>query len=130
MLAIHLQLIHLRANEGSNSRRVNPERREFLNLKTTPARLNLEEAAWLLGFAMHDIPVLVKSGLLKPLGRPPRHGTKYFASAEIAQLRENLKWLAKASDAIVDHWRRKNGCIGSIVHADALLEKVTAAPDR
>jgi hypothetical protein len=90
---------------------VNPERRDFLNLKNTPARLNAEETAWLLGFAVHDIPVLIATGLLLPLGHPPRHGTKYFAGIEIAQLRENLKWLAKASDAIVAHWRRKNGLI-------------------
>ena len=88
---------------------MNPERKDFLNLKIIPARVNCEETAWLLGFSVHDIPVLVAAGLLKPLGHPPRHGTKYFASADVVTLRDSLKWLSRASDAIVAHWRRKNG---------------------
>ena len=87
---------------------MNPERKEFLSLKVAPARLNMEEGAWFLGFAPHDIPILIQAGLLKPLGHPPRHGTKYFAAATVEQLRTDLKWLAKASDAIVEHWRKKN----------------------
>jgi hypothetical protein len=88
---------------------MNPDRKDFLSLKLAPARLNMDETAWLLGFAAHDIPILIHAGLLKPLGRPPRHGAKYFAAATIEQLRADLKWLAKASDTIVEHWRNKNG---------------------
>lgn len=88
---------------------MNPERKEFLSLKVAPARVNMEEAGWLLGFAAHDIPILLQAGLLKPLGHPPRHGTKYFATATVEQLRADLKWLARASDCIVQHWRKKNG---------------------
>jgi len=40
---------------------MNPDRKEFLNLRTVPARLLAEEAAWTLGFAAHDIPVLVSA---------------------------------------------------------------------
>ncbi len=87
---------------------MNPERRDFLSLKVAPARLNMEEAAWFLGFAPHDIPILIQAGLLKPLGHPPRQGTKYFATAIVEQLRTDLKWLARASDTIVEHWRKKN----------------------
>lgn len=87
---------------------MNPERKEFLSLKVAPARLNMEETAWFLGFAPHDIPILIQAGLLKPLGHPPLHGTKYFAIATVEQLRSDLKWLARASDTIVNHWRRKN----------------------
>jgi hypothetical protein len=47
---------------------VNSERKEFLSVLQLPARVMAEEAAWLLGFAPHDIPVLVMAGLLKPLG--------------------------------------------------------------
>src|SRR5262245_51014786 len=88
---------------------MNPERKEFLSLKVAPARLNMEETAWFLGFSPHDIPILVQTGLLKPLGHPPLRGTKYFASATLEQLRTDLKWLARASDAIVAHWGKKNG---------------------
>ena len=41
--------------------------RELLNFRRVPARLLAEEAAVLLGFKAHDILILVKAGLLKPL---------------------------------------------------------------
>jgi len=88
---------------------MNPERKDLLSVKTPPARLNAEETAWYLGFASHDILILVAAGLLKPLGRPPRASTKYFATATLEQLRSDVKWLARASDAIVGHWQKKNG---------------------
>ncbi len=73
-----------------------------------PARVVAEEAAWYLGFMPHDIPVLVSAGLLKPLGHPPASGTKFFATATLQKLRDDLKWLSRASDAIVRHWQTKN----------------------
>jgi hypothetical protein len=88
---------------------VNSERKEFLSVLQLPARVVAEEAAWLLGFAQHDIPVLVIAGLLKPLGHPPASGTKYFATAALLKLRDDLNWLARASDAIVRHWQSQNG---------------------
>jgi len=88
---------------------MNPERKEFLSvIRITPARVVAEEAAWYLGFAPHDIPVLVSAGLLKPLGHPPSSGTKFFATATLLKLRDDLNWLARASDAIVRHWQAKN----------------------
>jgi hypothetical protein len=87
---------------------MNPERREFLNLRTLPARVMAEEAAWYLGFAAHDIPILANAGLLKSLGHPAQSGTKWFAIATLQQLREDPNWLARASDAIVRHWRMRN----------------------
>jgi hypothetical protein len=87
---------------------MNPERKDFLNVRMPPARVVVEEAAWILGFAPHDIPVLVSAGLLKPLGHPPISGTKFFATATLQKLRDDLKWLARASDAIVRHWQTKN----------------------
>ena len=87
---------------------MNPQREQFLNLKATPARLTAEEAAWYLGFSSHEIPILVAKGLLKPLGRPPANGVKYFATATLVELQRDVKWLARASDVIVEHWRYKN----------------------
>jgi hypothetical protein len=87
---------------------LNPEREKFLNLRTPPARVVVEEAAWILGFASHDIPVLVSEGLLKPLGRPPTSGTKFFATAKLQELRADVNWLARASDVIVKHWQVRN----------------------
>jgi hypothetical protein len=72
------------------------EQQEFMTLRIVPARLTVQEAAWFLGFSEHEIPVLMADGLLKPLGRPPRNGLKYFASAELEERRRDVKWLAKA----------------------------------
>jgi hypothetical protein len=87
---------------------MNSAQEQFLNLKTLPARMKGEEAAWYLGFSQHEIPVLVAGGLLKPLGRPPETGVKYFATVALEELRRDQKWLARASDAIVHYWRTRN----------------------
>lgn len=87
---------------------MNQDRKDFLDLGNQPARLNVTEAAWFLGFADNDIAVLISVGLLKPLGRPPASGSKYFARAELLALRDDPRWLAKASDATVRHWKQKN----------------------
>ena len=52
-----------------------------------------EEAAWYLGFAAHDIPVLVANGLLKPVGHPADNAVKFFALAALEPLRSDTKWL-------------------------------------
>ena len=95
---------------------MNPQREQFLNLTTAPARLTAEEAAWLLGFSPHEIPILVAKGLLKPLGRPPANGPKYFAMTIMVELHKDAKWLARASDVIVEHWRFKNARKTGAVH--------------
>ena len=88
---------------------MNQAKKDFLSLVTAPARVGINETAWLLGFNEHDIPVLVSTGLLKPLGRPPSSGSKFFATVELQSLRTDLRWLGKASDTIVNYWRSKNG---------------------
>ena len=87
---------------------MHPERQQFLNLRRAPARLNAEEAAWFLGFLPHEIPVLMSAKLLKPLGTPAANGCKYFPATDLESLRDDPKWLAQASNAIVRHWRDKN----------------------
>ena len=46
--------------------------------------------------------------LLRPLGRPTASGSKFFATVELQNLRSDTCWLARASDAMVNHWRNKN----------------------
>src|SRR5207253_5555755 len=46
--------------------------------------------------------------LLKPLGHPAASTIKYFASIEIQALRNDPKWLAKATDALRHKWKLKN----------------------
>lgn len=81
---------------------------EFLGWKTPPARLNATQAAWFLGFDRHEIPILLAAGCLKPLGHPARNAPKFFATETLSRLRQDERWLAKASDAISSHWRRQN----------------------
>jgi hypothetical protein len=100
------------------------DKERFLNLETAPARLTAEETAWFLGFAAHEIPILTAKGLLKPLGHPPANGPKYFSSSTLEELRRNEKWLAKASDAIVEYWRTKNDRKKAVQPSDLTLAGV------
>jgi hypothetical protein len=81
----------------------------FLALPLLPVRLNVLEAAWYLGFQPHEISILVGADLLEPLGHPPANAPKFFATESLAALRDNEKWLEKATDAVSAYWRRKNG---------------------
>ena len=81
----------------------------FLNLPLLPARLNALETAWYLGFQPHEVSILTGAGLLEPLGHPPANTPKFFAVESLAMLRDNQKWLEKATDAVSAYWRRKNG---------------------
>jgi hypothetical protein len=74
-----------------------------------PARLRPDEAASLIGCHPHDIPVLVKAGLLKPLGRVPPNAVKYFSRRKVMELCDDDAWLARVTEAIIGHWRVKNG---------------------
>ena len=76
------------------------EQAEFLSWKIVPARLDATQAAWFLGFELHEIPILVAANLLKPLGNRARNSTKFFATQALERLRRDEKWLARASDAI------------------------------
>jgi hypothetical protein len=81
---------------------------EFLSQQVLPARLNVFQTAWLLGFKPHDIPVLAGAGLLKPLGNPARNCIKHYAAETLQQFRRDEKWLARASDVIANYWRERN----------------------
>ena len=86
------------------------DQRQFLTiLSQVPARLTPEQTAWLLNFQPHDVPVLVAARLLRPLGNPPANALKFFAAADILELSKDRVWLAKATNAIHEYWRRKNG---------------------
>ena len=102
---------------------MDPEQRDFLNLQQRPARLTSEQAAWLLGFPAHDIAPLLAAGLLHPLGRPGPTAPKYFSTAELETKIQDIKWLARATDAIQTHWRSQNArrprSRRSAVHSDS-----------
>ena len=87
----------------------NQPHQPFLTIPTKiPARLDAAQVARLLGFAEHDIPVLVSAKILKPLGNPISSSVKHFATCIIEDLGQNPKWLSEATQATYEHWKSKN----------------------
>ena len=84
------------------------ECKDLLSLVTLPARLNRTQAADYLGFEPDHITLLIKAGLLKPLGRPKPNCDKYFATVKLAELRQDEQWLSRATLFISQHWNDKN----------------------
>ncbi len=74
-------------------------------MNNMPARLTKEQVAECLGCRAHDIPVLVRAGLLRVLGRPSQQCVKYFAAVDIAEKSSDPKWLSRATDELYAHWR-------------------------
>jgi len=87
---------------------VNNDCKSFLSLITLPARLSRTQAADYLGFEPDHITLLIKAGLLKPLGRPKPNSDKYFAAVKLAELRQDEQWLSRATMFISQHWKDKN----------------------
>jgi hypothetical protein len=82
--------------------------KSILFVPRLPARLDVNQAADVLGFLPHEIVVLLKAGLLKPLGKPPPNGHKFFCTIEISTLAQNREWLDKATRTVTRHWRDRN----------------------
>ena len=81
-----------------------------LSLELKPARLTVEQVAWVLNTTTEGVYILTKCRLLRPLGNPPANGTKYYARVYIERLAGDEKWLAKASDALVRFkWEKNHG---------------------
>jgi len=71
-----------------------------LLVRRSPARLNSEQTAQMLGFQAHDIPAIVRADLLKPLGDGAPNSVKYFAAFEIEEFSHDRRWLDKATRAV------------------------------
>jgi len=56
----------------------------------------------------HDVPILVAARLLKLLGNPLPNGVKFFAACEIMESAKDRIWLVKATNALNQHWQKKN----------------------
>ena len=85
------------------------EQQHFLRLLgQLPARLNSEQTAWVLNCQPHDVPVLVAARLLKPLGNPQPNSVKFFAALEVLEQAKDRTWLAKVTNALNQHWQKKN----------------------
>jgi hypothetical protein len=99
------------------------EKHRFLMLMgQLPARLNAEQAAWVINCQPHNIPALVSAKLIKPLGNPPANGVKYFATADLLEATKDRNWLVRVSATIYQHWQKKN----AVVRNRPLFETETA----
>jgi len=75
--------------------------------RNLPARLDVAATAKLLGFAEHDIQILMAVGKLTPLGDPAPNAPKWFAAVEMIRLAVDQDWLHKATKEISKYWRNK-----------------------
>ena len=88
---------------------MNEQQNQFLRLLgQLPARLTVEQVAWVVNCQPHDVPTLVAARLLKPLGNPLPNAVKYFATAEILEQVKDRNWLARVSAAIYQYWQQQN----------------------
>jgi hypothetical protein len=85
------------------------EQHQFLRLLgQLPARLTVEQAAWVLNCQPHDVPILISSRLLKPLGSPAPNSIKFFATSDILESAKDRAWLTKVTSTINQHWQKMN----------------------
>lgn len=82
--------------------------RELLNTRRLPAMLTVAQTAVLLNRGEHDIPLLVRAGLLKPLGNPPPNAVKFFATVDVLELAGDRDSLHRICSVLTEHWRAKN----------------------
>ena len=75
--------------------------------RNLPARLDVTATAKLLGFAEHDIQILMGAGKLEPLGDPAPNAPKWFAAIELIRLAADREWLNKATREVSKYWRHK-----------------------
>jgi hypothetical protein len=85
------------------------DQQQFMRvLGQLPARLTAEQAAWVINCQASDVPILVGARLLKPLGNPSPYNVKYFAASELLEQIQDRTWLAKVTNALNQHWQRRN----------------------
>ena len=86
---------------------MNHPEKSLLSCSRLPARLDVNQTAEVLGFLPYEIPVLISSSLLKPLGRPAANGHKYFCADEILELSHDRSWLDKTTRILTKHRQDK-----------------------
>ena len=94
--------------------------------RTLPARLDVPQTARVLGFAEHDIQILMVARKLTPLGDPAPKAPKWFAAVEILQLAVDVDWLHKATKEVSKYWRHKRERRGNPPRASQRSLRATA----
>jgi hypothetical protein len=69
--------------------------------------LDVAQTAKLLGFAIHDVQILMGTGKLVPLGDPAPNAPKWFAAVQILRLAADDDWLHKATKKVANDWLQK-----------------------
>jgi hypothetical protein len=81
----------------------------FLALaRILPGRLTAAQTAWILGFQPHHVSILVRAGLLLPLGNALPLRERWFATVNVLQLAQDVEFLAAATNAIYEHTEKDN----------------------
>ncbi len=75
--------------------------------RNLPARLTAAATASLLGFAEHDVQILMRVRKLKPLGQPAPNAPKLFASVQMIGLALDARWLSDATREVSKYWKYK-----------------------
>ena len=88
-------------------------------MRRLPARCDARQAAAILGVNEDHIPILVKAGMLTPLGEPIPNSPKYFFTEGLLEKARDEKWLAKASKCVSRHFREKKKRLRADGQADA-----------
>ena len=86
--------------------------KDLLNLRRLPAMLTAAQTAVLLNRGEHDIPILVREGLIAPLGGVSANSVKYFATVEILELATNRDKLDRVCTVLRKYWRHRNASKG------------------
>jgi hypothetical protein len=74
-----------------------------------PACIDAEAAARFFGWPPYFMPLLARSGHLKPLGRPAQNARKWYATVELERLARDQAWLDKAIRIVDRLVREANG---------------------
>jgi hypothetical protein len=70
-------------------------------------RIDVHQAAQILGFPDSDIPVLFRARLPSPLGTPGPTSPRWLSAVEVRELAASRDWLDKAQRAVSKHhWQR------------------------
>jgi hypothetical protein len=80
--------------------------------RNLPARLDVAATAKLLGFAEHDIQILMNTGKLVPLGDPAPNAPKWFSAVAVFRLAIDEDWLHKATRDLTKYWKHKRERVG------------------
>jgi hypothetical protein len=78
------------------------------NDRTWPACIGVEQVAVMFGWPEYFLPVLMRAGHLRPLGKPSQNSRKWFATVELQLLARDRDWLDRAIRIVEKHVQQMN----------------------